>query len=116
MVIVVSLTGIASFTIPKFSLAISVRLIRFPLMILGSIFGLFGIIVGAMMVTAHLCKLRSFGVPYFSPVAPLKYKELRDIFIRIPLWMYNKRPEEFVKTNAKRQKENLSPSPNQGNN
>ncbi|ADU30306.1 spore germination protein [Evansella cellulosilytica] len=114
MVIVVSLTGIASFTIPKFSLAISVRLIRFPLMILGGVFGLFGIIVGAMMITAHLCKLRTFGVPYFSPIAPLKIKELRDIFIRIPIWKYNRRPEEFTKTNVKRQSNNLYPSPNRG--
>ncbi|MFA9557022.1 spore germination protein [Evansella sp. AB-rgal1] len=113
MVIIVSLTGIASFTIPKFSLAISVRLVRFPLMVLASVFGLFGIVIGTMVITAHLCQLRSFGTPYFAPLAPLKLSELRDVFMRLPLWMYNRRPSEFVKSNVKRQKNNLYPSPDQ---
>lgn len=113
MVIIVSLTGIASFTIPKFSLAISIRLLRFPLMILGATFGLFGIVVGGIFIMTHLCKLRSFGVPYFAPVAPLSFKELKDVFVRSPIWMYNSRPKQFVKNNVERQEKHLAPSPNQ---
>ncbi|MBP3952941.1 spore germination protein [Bacillus sp. YZJH907-2] len=112
MVIIVSLTGIASFTIPKFSLAIAIRLLRFPLMILASIFGLFGIVVGMVILLIHLCKLRSFGVPYFEPVAPLRFSELKDVFIRTPIWMQNSRPDDFVKENKKRQANDLKPSPN----
>lgn len=113
MVIIVSLTGIASFTIPKFSLAIAIRLLRFPLMILASIFGLFGIVVGMVILLIHLCKLRSFGVPYFEPVAPLRFSELKDVFIRTPIWMQNSRPDDFVKENKKRQADHMKPSPGQ---
>ncbi|GAE34389.1 spore germination protein GerKA [Halalkalibacter akibai JCM 9157] len=115
MVIIVSLTGIASFTIPKFSLAISVRLLRFPLIILGSVFGMFGLVIGMVFILTHLCKLRSFGVPYFEPIGPMHFSELKDVFVRMPIWMQNKRPREFVKRNRKRQVQHLSPSPKQNN-
>ena len=59
MVIVVSLTGIASFTIPRFNMAISIRLLRFPLMVLAGMFGMFGIVLGSIVILTHLCKLRS---------------------------------------------------------
>ncbi|HHY46259.1 MAG TPA: spore germination protein, partial [Firmicutes bacterium] len=41
MVMVVAFTGIASFATPVFSLAIGVRLLRFPLVVLAGAFGLF---------------------------------------------------------------------------
>ena len=106
MVIIVSITGIASFTIPRYHLSISIRLLRFPLMFLASIFGMFGIVIGSIVIFTHLCKLRSFGVPYFEPFAPLKMSELKDVFIRAPWWAMNKRPTQTVKGNVTRQKGN----------
>jgi spore germination protein len=114
MVIVVSLTGIASFTIPRFNMAISIRLLRFPFILLAGVFGLFGIVLGIIVTLTHLCKLRSFGVPYFSPIAPLSFKALRDIFIRVPWWAMNERPSQFVKLDVRRQAEGLKPSPGKG--
>ncbi|WP_245613672.1 spore germination protein [Alkalihalobacterium bogoriense] len=113
MVIIVSLTGIASFTIPKFSLAISIRLLRFPLMVLGAMFGMFGIVIGMILLITHLCKLRSFGVPYFEPLAPMRFSRLKDVFVRVPKWMSDTREKEFVKENQQRQKQDLKPSPEQ---
>lgn len=111
MVIVVSITGIASFTIPRFTVAITIRLLRFPLMILASVFGLFGIVVGFVLISAHLIKLRSFGVPYLSPVNPLSVKELKDVFIRMPWWSMRNRPQHVVGGDLKRESSNLYPSP-----
>lgn len=110
MVIIVSLTGIASFTIPKFNMAISIRILRFPMMILAGMFGLFGISLGSILIVTHLCKLRSFGIPYFSPLAPLKWSEFKDIFIRAPWWAMNKRPSQTITENIKRQADNLKPA------
>ncbi|MCF2946092.1 spore germination protein [Paenibacillus tarimensis] len=84
MVIIVALTGIASFTIPRFNLAITVRMLRFPLMIAASVLGVFGVMIGTYIIASHLCQLRSFGVPYMSGYAPLRRKELKDIFVRAP--------------------------------
>ncbi|SEN21724.1 spore germination protein KA/spore germination protein [Mesobacillus persicus] len=113
MVIIVSLTGIASFTIPRFNMAISIRLLRFPIMILAGVFGLYGIVLGSTFILTHLCKLRSFGVPYFSPLGPLNLRELRDVFIRAPWWALDKRPSQTVKDDVRRQKENVRPTKKQ---
>jgi len=104
MVIIVSMTGIASFTIPRFNMAISIRLLRFPMMVLGGSFGLLGIVLGSIIILTHLCKLTSLGIPYFSPLGPLNWSELKDVFIRAPWWALKKRPTEYVSGNVIRQK------------
>jgi len=93
MVIVVSFTAIANFVIPAINMAIAARLTRFLLMLLGATLGLFGIISGLMFLLIHMASLRSFGFPYMAPIAPLSYNSLKDIFIRVPWWKMNTRPE-----------------------
>ncbi|MEX2462115.1 MAG: spore germination protein [Paenibacillaceae bacterium] len=102
MVIVVSITGIASFSLPRYSAAISVRMLRFPLMLLASIFGLLGIVVGMMLIIGHMAGLRSFGVPYLSPIAPLAVSDFKDIGVRAPWWKMKKRPAFLNLTNEVR--------------
>jgi spore germination protein KA len=113
MVIVVSLTAISSFTIPNYSAAISIRLLRFPLIILSGLLGFYGLTWGLMLLLFHLLSLRSFGVPYLSPVAPQNFTSWKDIFIRAPLTMMVKRPEIFVKDNQQRMAEGQTPKPPQ---
>jgi spore germination protein len=110
-VIVVSITGIASFTIPRYNMSMSIRMLRFPLMILGGMFGLFGVALGTLVVLTHLCKLRSFGIPYFWPLAPLSFKSLKDVLVRVPWWAMDRRPSQLVKEDITRQGDNLMPSP-----
>ncbi|CAN7365500.1 spore germination protein [Paenibacillus sp. LjRoot153] len=85
MVIIVSLTGIASFAIPQYSVAIGLRVLRFPLMILAAWLGGYGLMLGLMLILLHLCKLRPLGQYYMSPLAPLNLPEWRDVFVRVPL-------------------------------
>lgn len=85
MVIIVALTGIASFTIPQYNIAIALRILRFPLMVFASVMGGFGIMIAFLLILLHLCKLRSLGQPYLTPVAPFRISELRDVIIRAPL-------------------------------
>jgi spore germination protein len=95
MVIVVSITGIASFTVPHFNASISLRMLRFPLMIAASILGIYGILVGILLIMGHLANLRSLGVPYLSPVAPMSVGDLKDVLIRAP-WSYMKKRPSFL--------------------
>ncbi|MNI07569.1 Spore germination protein A1 [compost metagenome] len=92
MVIVVSITGIASFTIPRFNGAIAVRMLRFPILIIASIFGFYGIFFSLMLLIGHMANLRSFGVPYLSPVAPLSSGDMKDVLIRAPWTQMKERP------------------------
>ncbi|MCL6637275.1 MAG: spore germination protein [Alicyclobacillus sp.] len=87
MVIIVSITGIASFTIPRYNFAVAIRMLRFPMIILAGTLGLFGIVLGGLLVLAHLCSLRSFGQPYLQPVTPLVWSGLRDVLVRAPHWL-----------------------------
>ncbi len=85
MVIVVSLTGISSFATPAFNMALSVRLLRFVITFVSAYMGLYGIAIAGLILIAHLCSLRSLGVPYMSPVAPFAAGDQKDIFLRTPL-------------------------------
>ncbi|WP_230986754.1 spore germination protein [Cohnella fermenti] len=92
MVIVVSMTGIASFIIPHFDLGLSLRLLRFPIMIMAGAFGLLGVVVAIILIYIHLINLRSFGTPYLSPLAPLRPEDLKDVLVRAPWWKMRTRP------------------------
>lgn len=105
MVIVVAMTGIASFSIPAFNVAITFRLLRFVMIIAAGTLGFFGIIMVLMMILAHMASLESFGVPYLAPIAPGKVHELRDVFIRIPWWAKILRPRIITNKNVVRQKD-----------
>ncbi|PKR76980.1 spore germination protein [Halalkalibacillus sediminis] len=104
MVIVVSITAICSFVFPAYNLAISVRILRFPLMILAATFGLFGIILGMIAMVLHVCSLKSFGKSYMSPFAPLMPKDQKDVLVRFPHWGLLSRPSSLTKKDQKRVK------------
>ncbi|MEC2334891.1 spore germination protein [Bacillus subtilis] len=115
MVIIVSLTGIASFTIPRFNLAISIRMLRFPLMFLASIFGIFGIMLGTIILVLHLCKLQSFGIPYLSGISPFKRDEVKDIFVRAPWWTMTRRPGTYSRGNGQKGAKREDPKDEENN-
>jgi spore germination protein len=85
MVIVVSLTGIASFSLPQYNFAFALRFLRFPLMLFSAFLGGFGLMIAFILIWLHLANLRSLGQPYLSPVAPFQPEQFRDVFIRAPL-------------------------------
>ncbi|UUZ94746.1 spore germination protein [Paenibacillus sp. P25] len=111
MVIVVSITGIASFATPAFNMAISVRLLRFLLMFLVATLGFYGIAVSNIMIVAHLCSLRSFGVPYMAPLAPFIPADQKDAVLRLPLWSFLTRPRLISQKNVNRMEQDMKPSP-----
>ncbi|MBT2659766.1 spore germination protein [Bacillus sp. ISL-45] len=105
MIVVVAVTAISAFVVPSNEMSTTVRLIRFPLMIAASFLGFVGLIFGLIIIFIKLCKLESFGVPYFSPLAPLHVKDLKDTFFRLPLWKMNERPKNALASNTKRQRD-----------
>ena len=99
MVIVVALTGITSFIVPSISDTLPV--FRTLVIIAASILGFMGMLLMIMVFFIHMCSLRSFGVPYMSPFAPLSLTDLKDTLIRVPLWMMRTRPRVFTWDNEK---------------
>ncbi|CAN7196758.1 spore germination protein [Paenibacillus sp. LjRoot153] len=93
MVVVVASTAVASFILPNYDMAASVRLIRFPMMTIASMYGIIGMMAGAMVILAHIISLKSLGEPYSSPIAPLRMADWKDVFIRLPLKKMVHRPK-----------------------
>ncbi len=109
IVIIVAFTAIASFSVPVFSLGIAGRISRFAVILLGSVFGLLGVQFAAMVLLVHLCALRSFGVPYMYPFAPLVLDDLKDSIVRMYWWRQVKRPRLIGYRDPQRQKRGPRP-------
>ncbi|MBB6734658.1 spore germination protein [Cohnella zeiphila] len=84
IVIVVSAAGISSFVIPRYRFGIPLRMLRFPLLILTGMFGLFGIALGLITILVHLIHLKPFGTAYLSPVTPIMFGRIKKVFVRFP--------------------------------
>ncbi|MCC2683306.1 MAG: rane protein [Paenibacillaceae bacterium] len=103
MVIIVSITGIASFIIPHYELGLALRVLRFPIMIMAGVFGLLGIVTGIILTFLHLVSLRSFGTPYLTPTAPLVLADWKDVAVRAPWWRMKARPHLYQTDHEKRE-------------
>lgn len=70
LIIIVAITGIASFSMPDFSFGFHIRIFRFWFIALGATAGFLGIGVGLFIYVSMLCSIKSFGVPYTAPLTP----------------------------------------------
>lgn len=95
MVVVIAITAISSFIIPQ--LAGTLLIMRLLILLAANIVGIFGIIISSVIILIHMCSLKSFGVPYLSPLTPLEPDDLKDTFIRFPLWALLTKPNILVK-------------------
>ncbi|EEG78075.1 spore germination protein [Dethiobacter alkaliphilus] len=107
MVIVVATTAISTFAIPAFNASITLRILRFPLIVLGGIMGLYGVIFGLLIILIHLAGLQSFGVPYLSPMVHGTLPDMTKTFARPFWWMTGKRPHELKPQDTTRQANNM---------
>ncbi|WP_282137292.1 spore germination protein [Rossellomorea aquimaris] len=89
IIIVVSLTGVAGYSIARYSAFFPFRIIRYLMLFITGVLGFYGFALGIIFLLIHLVTLESFGTPYFSPVAPFDGKRIKDLIIRYPFWMKN---------------------------
>ena len=108
-VIVVAMTAVAFFLIVTHTDVTA--LFSLLMTIMAGILGGFGIMIGSLIILVHLASLRSFGVPYMSPVMPFNTNDMKDTFIRLPLWALITRPRLLVNQDAQRIAFRLEPKP-----
>ncbi|MGI6143082.1 MAG: spore germination protein [bacterium] len=99
-VIIVAITAIGSFASPSYSSAIAFRMLRFPLMVLATTFGFYGVSVGLILITIHVASLDSLGVPYLTPYAPFMPEGQKDAILRLP-WSLSRMRAPEVKPQDK---------------
>jgi spore germination protein KA len=100
MVIIASLTGLVSYTIPSYEMRSAVRLLSYPALLLSSLFGLFGLAFFFILICINLCQMNTLGLSYFTP--PFSFSEAKDTLFRAPLWSLTKRPAGTASRNRTR--------------
>ena len=101
LIIIVAITGIASFTIPDYTFGFHLRYFRFAFVLLGFMAGFLGISLGLFVYISLVCSLRSFGVSYTTPFAPASDSKGNGYLLN-PIWKREYRP---TYVSAKREKE-----------
>lgn len=90
---------IASFAISNYQMAIAIRLVAYPMLVLANWLGVVGIVIGWFFLLAYLCSMENLGVPYFS----FHKSDFKDIFVRVPMPNMKKRNETVPQNNPIRQ-------------
>ncbi len=97
--LVAGITTVASFVISNYQMSIAIRALNYPMLILSNWLGVLGIVIGWFSILVYLCCLENFGVPYMA-----FYKsDMKDTFIRTPIWKMNKRPKAIPNNDSTRQ-------------
>ncbi len=93
LVIIVAATAISNFALgSSYDLASGIRVIRLFFLIASAAMGFYGISLTLLAFMIHLASIRSFGVPYMEPLAPMRFQEMKDLIYRAPWWDMNTRP------------------------
>ncbi|MEC5423745.1 spore germination protein [Virgibacillus sp. C22-A2] len=110
LIIFVTISALASFTVPSYLMGTTIRVLRFPMIILAGTLGIIGIMFGICFLFIHLLKLTSLGRPYLSPVYPFQSEDFNKTFFRFPSTFQGKRfvsyrPKDLMRFNNKTAKE-----------
>ncbi|WPC39993.1 spore germination protein [Clostridium sp. JS66] len=54
------------------------RLLKFFMIFLSSIFGLFGFYMALTIIVIKIASITSFDIPYTKPIAPFNYEDMKN--------------------------------------
>ena len=112
VVIIIAFTAVSSFVVPM--LSNEVTMLRWIFLFLGGLLGGYGISIGIICLTIHVTGIYSFGYSYFSPFFPCRPEDLKDTFLRAPLWIMRKRPAELSPDDRTREDTPIPPDNHNG--
>ncbi|WML44758.1 spore germination protein [Neobacillus sp. PS3-40] len=101
VIIITAISGIMKLLSPT-ALG-SIIVLRLFFLLLASVMGIYGYILGMIIATLHLMNVRSFGVPYMLGLSSVKNHNGQDIWIRAPWWTMTLRPKIIGARNLVRQ-------------
>jgi len=90
-IILVAFTGITGILVPKLNAPIIYT--RLLLLLLSSVLGLVGFVIGFSLVFIHILNLKSFGISQLNLNGEFKYQNIKDSIFRGPWWKMHSRPK-----------------------
>lgn len=87
-----SIAAIGTFATPSYELSLANRLARIALLLITAAFHTPGYVVSVTVFIIMLAWMQSFGVPYLWPFIPFNYRAFRDVLVRAPIPLKNRRP------------------------
>ncbi|PWK12850.1 spore germination protein [Tumebacillus permanentifrigoris] len=102
LVIVVSVTALAAFTMPNYNLSFAVRTLRFVMILLSGVWGFYGITLGMLVLLMDWATMKSFGIPMLTNVSPYKQSSA-DVILRGRVFKQEIRPGALYPGLMKRQ-------------
>ena len=81
VLIIVSTSLLASFTIPDYFFMNAVRILKFLVVIMTGILGFYGLVLALCFILTNLVSIDSFGLPYFAPFAPFNWYDFKRAFL-----------------------------------
>lgn len=99
--IIIGISFISSALLANKGLGSAIDPLRFIFIFLGYFFGFNGLIIGTTILILHLTSLKSIGVPYLSPLIPLRINELKDVLYRGDLKILSNRKHSFHEDNRR---------------
>ena len=84
IVLLGALSAIGSYITPSYELALANKIVKLIMILISFFFGIIGLVIALIIFIVYLTTLKSFKMPYFSPLIPLNIKNLIKQFIRLP--------------------------------
>jgi hypothetical protein len=105
MLVVISITVISGYTLINQNLANNVLLLRYFVLFLSSMLGMYGFFLSFFIIIALIFSLESFGQPYVTVYAFPNKSDIIKSFIKLPLKLVKKRNLAYQPKDTTRQKE-----------
>ncbi|KML34708.1 spore germination protein [Rossellomorea marisflavi] len=92
VILYLAIAAIGTFSTPSYEMSLANRLVRIFLLIMTSLWGVYGFIIGVFLWLMMLSRMKSFDIPYMWPFIPFNFRAFRDVFLRSPMPLKNRRP------------------------
>ena len=83
MIIVIAISSISGLIFSSLELSNALRSYKIILLILSSLLGIYGVLIGLIYLIINLINTKTFNYKYLSPIYPFNKNEIKDSFIKL---------------------------------
>jgi stage V sporulation protein AF len=92
VILYIALAALGTYATPSYELSLANHIVRIALLLITAMFGVYGYVLGITLWILFLTNMKSYQIPYGYPFMPFSYRAFRDVFIRSPIPLKNRRP------------------------